>query len=311
MVSRWRMCIFGSVVLHLGLVFSGSLFIPELAAPGEEALVEVQLIREMPDEFVRLEEDPEADAPEEADVVAAFDAEALKTTRTEEVADIAAPSAASAASVAAPAESAAFEEAAASAELEQAEENDAVAEAERESLQTGDEPSQPLYRERPVDLASELRASLFGLTERPVSVDAAASPEVHAQQPAMQERVTVAEEAMVASIATPEGRYMQLVHEELRRNWLADDLSVASRARGIQGKVVVSFRVSSSGRVSRILVERSSGHPKLDRMARKSVPSRLPVFPEELPMEELEVQMRYRYRNELVRYAGISRPPPS
>ena len=102
------------------------------------------------------------------------------------------------------------------------------------------------------------------------------------------------------AMATPVGRYRARIDEVVEDRWVRSDLSVHERATGIQGSVVVVFKVEANGKVHDKAITRSSGHPPLDRMAQDAIPERLPRFPTSLERPELFHRYQFHYRNPII-----------
>ncbi|HKJ10411.1 MAG TPA: energy transducer TonB [Gammaproteobacteria bacterium] len=71
-----------------------------------------------------------------------------------------------------------------------------------------------------------------------------------------------------------------------------------ARARGWQGKVVLSLRINGNGKISRLKVARSSGYPVLDRAALRSLKQvrRLPQAAAWLHGRDVEMELPVRYQ---------------
>lgn len=104
----------------------------------------------------------------------------------------------------------------------------------------------------------------------------------------------------VAARGTPLGRWIEQAEARIVERWTGLDLSAHDRARGIQGDVIVRYRVESGGRVTRVEVERSSGLPELDSMAVAAIPDRLPRLPRSAGRDAFVHRVTLRYRNPLL-----------
>jgi len=109
--------------------------------------------------------------------------------------------------------------------------------------------------------------------------------------------------AGVDARGTPLGRWIQRADERIRERWLAADLSAHDRAIGIQGEVTLRARVLANGRVDAVVVERSSGLPRLDALAASAIPPRLPRLPRSVADDGVYHRVTLRYRNPLVKVA--------
>ena len=69
-----------------------------------------------------------------------------------------------------------------------------------------------------------------------------------------------------------------------------------ARARGEQGRVVLSFRVARSGQVLSFSIIGSSGYPELDRaVAQMMHGAMLPQFPADMTASEVAVTVTLRF----------------
>ena len=96
------------------------------------------------------------------------------------------------------------------------------------------------------------------------------------------------------------GAWAERVDAKVHERWEALDLPMEERARGLQGDVTVRYVVNPAGRVRRVTVIRSSGHPSLDAMAVAAVPARLPRPPAAARPDGLVYEHTLGYRNPLV-----------
>ena len=101
-------------------------------------------------------------------------------------------------------------------------------------------------------------------------------------------------------VGTPLGQYRAALDKEIRANWTSVDLPIHDRALGIQGNVVVAFRIERNGRVFDKTITRSSGHTSLDMMAMASIPERLRRIPKDVEGRQVFHRYTFIYRNPLI-----------
>jgi TonB family protein len=106
--------------------------------------------------------------------------------------------------------------------------------------------------------------------------------------------------AAVDAQGTPLGVYLDQVERVVAARWSKLDLDPHRRAIGVQGQVMLQYRIRASGRVEGLHVSRSSGNSRLDHMALQSVPARLPRFPRDLDESAVVHALVLRYRNPLI-----------
>lgn len=93
------------------------------------------------------------------------------------------------------------------------------------------------------------------------------------------------------------GDFVEDLERRVLERWSSMNLDPHARALGIQGDVTVRYRVRRNGATTDVRVVRSSGIPGLDGMAVRSIPPRVGRLPATYPGEELQHEVRLRYRN--------------
>ena len=88
--------------------------------------------------------------------------------------------------------------------------------------------------------------------------------------------------------------YFSKVREMIRATWIYPS---AAGERGIQGEVVVEFRIAKDGHLESIAVRRSSGAPILDDYSVRAVQTAAPFppVPDDVAKETLSIDSTFRY----------------
>jgi TonB family protein len=106
------------------------------------------------------------------------------------------------------------------------------------------------------------------------------------------ETVPIGERTRVAVRDDPVGHWMVGVDDAIRAGWR---YPAAVQARGVEGNVIVTFRVKRSGKVVDAQIVSGSGDPYLDMAALVAVPERVPPLPKKAP-RSIEIRYIFRYR---------------
>ncbi len=106
------------------------------------------------------------------------------------------------------------------------------------------------------------------------------------------ETVPVGERTQVAVRDDPIGHWMVGVDDAIRAGWR---YPAAAQVGGVEGNVVVTFRVKRSGKVVDAQIVSGSGDPYLDMAALVAVPDRVPPLPKKAP-RSVEIRYIFRYR---------------
>lgn len=95
--------------------------------------------------------------------------------------------------------------------------------------------------------------------------------------------------------------YLGLVKARIKRSWV---FPPAARQKHLAGRLTAVFTLDRSGKLRRVTVERSSGHPLLDQAALAAVQRGAPYpgFPKHIDLERLNVRANFDYR---IRYIGV------
>ena len=98
-------------------------------------------------------------------------------------------------------------------------------------------------------------------------------------------------------LETPDPRfqaYFSKVREKIRATWTYPS---AAGERGIEGEVVVEFRIAKDGRLESADVRRSSGAAILDEYSVRAVQTAAPFppVPEDVAIETLTIESTFRY----------------
>lgn len=101
---------------------------------------------------------------------------------------------------------------------------------------------------------------------------------------------------MVAAAATPLGRWLQRVTDEVVQRWFDAELPVEERVIGGVRDVTVRVEIARSGRVRTSQITASSGRPTLDRLALQAVATRVPKIPREVGQRRVEHEITFHYR---------------
>jgi TonB family protein len=94
-----------------------------------------------------------------------------------------------------------------------------------------------------------------------------------------------------ASKSSPgKNRYLAMVEDTIDRQWVAPPLLLTSTPL-----VILKFRISRSGDISRIHIDESSGHAHYDSAAQRAVQTvnPLPPFPSDISESFFDVQYRF------------------
>jgi TonB family protein len=88
--------------------------------------------------------------------------------------------------------------------------------------------------------------------------------------------------------------YFSKIREKIRATWT---YPTAAGERGIQGEVVVEFRIAKDGRLESVQVRRSSGATILDDYSLRAVQTAAPFppVPDDVTKETLTVESTFRY----------------
>src|SRR5215470_2884135 len=88
--------------------------------------------------------------------------------------------------------------------------------------------------------------------------------------------------------------YFSKVREKIKATWT---YPTAAGERGIQGEVVVEFRIAKDGRLESVRVRRSSGATILDDYSLRAVQTAAPFppVPDDVAKETLTVESTFRY----------------
>jgi len=88
--------------------------------------------------------------------------------------------------------------------------------------------------------------------------------------------------------------YFSKVREKIRATWIYPS---AAGGRGIQGEVLVEFRIAKDGRLESVQVRRSSGATILDDYSVRAVQTAAPFppVPDDVAKEALTVESTFRY----------------
>jgi TonB family protein len=108
----------------------------------------------------------------------------------------------------------------------------------------------------------------------------------------LDERADTGDRASYSARAHPLGLWLRGVEDQLANRWVYPP---ALRALGVQGTVVVRFRVGRDGSVSNVVVAVSSNIPDLDLAAVQAVPAALPPLPAS-GGRSVRLQYVFRYR---------------
>jgi periplasmic protein TonB len=91
--------------------------------------------------------------------------------------------------------------------------------------------------------------------------------------------------------------YFVRVQEQIAAKW---GFPLAARQSGLEGDVLIEFRVAKDGSLERAVVRRSSGTPAFDQTALTAVQGAqpLPPVPDEVAKQTVAVNATFRYRIE-------------
>ena len=141
-------------------------------------------------------------------------------------------------------------------------------------------------------MSEEVNRQLQKLEQAPAKVEpskAAATPEsqVASNPPAVRTPVTTLQASGVAT-GNP---YLSLVQRRISAQWTAPPVDMTGRPL----QVVVKFRLDKSGRLSDVVVERTSGNEYYDLAARRAVLSAnpLPSFPPDMSQPFLDAHFSF------------------
>lgn len=92
----------------------------------------------------------------------------------------------------------------------------------------------------------------------------------------------------VTDFCCPE--YLGVMQQQIQRNWMS--------RQEVSGSTVVKFRILRDGRITDLVLERSSGYVALDLAAQRAilVTRQLPPLPSAFPEESLTVHLMFEYR---------------
>jgi TonB family protein len=152
----------------------------------------------------------------------------------------------------------------------------------------------PLTRTSPPrpSVSEEVDRQLQKLEQAPPKIETpkpvtSAEPQVASKPPAARTPVTTLQASGVA-MGNP---YLALVQRRISAQWTAPQVDVTGQPL----QVVVKFRLDKSGRVSDIVVERTSGNEYYDLAARRAVLSAnpLPSFPSDMAQPYLDAHFSF------------------